>query len=137
MPHQTTTATLHCVDDGKSAHDNRIIDERDVTRGADGGLPWTSSERMLRKDALYTLGVVVDHNPARTPGFGSCIFLHVWRAPDKATVGCTTRPHEQLRDIVAWLSGAQHPLLVQLPRAVYDERRTPWGLLWLPPVAAR
>jgi D-alanyl-D-alanine dipeptidase len=33
-----------------------------------------------------------------------------------------------LLDTIAWLDGAKHPLLVQLPRAEYERLKTAWGL---------
>lgn len=46
-------------------------------------------ETLRRTDPMYDLVAVLDwnRNPVR-PGFGSAIFLHVWRAPRRQTAGC-------------------------------------------------
>lgn len=114
MPYLNLTPSIECVDDTSSKSYNRIVDRATV-------LPdWNSSEHMLRSDELYRWGIFVDHNanPAQ-PGGGSCIFLHIWRGPDKGTVGCTAMPQEQLESVLTWLDPARKPLLVQLPAAQY------------------
>ena len=48
-----------------------------------------SHEQMRRADGLYDLVLMTDWNwPDATPGKGSAIFLHVWRAPHYPTAGC-------------------------------------------------
>jgi D-alanyl-D-alanine dipeptidase len=81
---------------------------------------------MLRDDALYRYTIFVRHNDARTPGMGSCIFLHVWRDASSPTVGCTAMALEELRAILAWADSSTE--LVQLPRDQYDARQRDWGL---------
>ena len=61
-------------------------------------------------------------------GAGSCVFLHVWRAADKGTAGCTAMARDALDDVVAWLDEKRHPLLVQLPADVYAAAPTALGL---------
>lgn len=114
-----------CVDDVSHPAYNRI--------GRKNALPPSrSAEQMVRKDALYDVVVVVDHNHALngTPiaGAGSCVFLHVWRAADKGTAGCTAMARDALDDVVAWLDEKRHPLLVQLPADVYAAAPTALGL---------
>lgn len=110
-----------CVDDPASSAYNRIVP---ATTPKD----WGSAEVLERKDWLYDWLVVAGHNPDARPGAGSCIFVHVWRAADKATVGCTAAPAEQVSGLIGWLDPAAAPLLVQLPAAVYAERRQAWAL---------
>jgi D-alanyl-D-alanine dipeptidase len=74
---------------------------------------------MRRDDILYKWGVVVDHNPAAIPGAGSCIFLHVWKNAASPTAGCTAMRESDLAGLIRWLDPARHPILVQMPRAVY------------------
>ena len=70
LPYIQCTDAIECVDDGKSAHYNQVLDSTKVAKR-----DWDSSEHMHRKDVLYRWGVVVDHNAERKPGNGSCIFL--------------------------------------------------------------
>jgi D-alanyl-D-alanine dipeptidase len=111
------------VDDTASAHYNTVID-----RGAVPRVDWTSAERMRSID-LYRLGVVVDYNarPIRR-GRGSCIFLHIWRAPGSPTSGCTAMPAADLETVVRWLDPARQPTLVQLPEREYARLRRVWAL---------
>lgn len=118
-----------CIDDAASPLYNTVFEaDRDP---ADLGV---SLERMLRYDALYRLGVIVDHNGGGElgtdpePGAGSCIFLHVWRGPGTSTAGCTAMPDAALADVLAWLDDEASPVLVQLPSAAYGRLRAFWAL---------
>lgn len=118
-PYKPTAGTV-CVDDKAAAAYNDLVPATPVA--------WSSAEQMVRKDWLYDWLVVVDHNPGDTPGAGSCIFLHVWRAQDKPTVGCTASRADVISGVIGWLDPAAHPVLVQLPQAEYDAHRADWGL---------
>lgn len=115
-----TTGALRCVDDPASPLYNQLTEAR---RG------YRSAERMVRSDTQYSVGVVVGHNlsPVR-PGAGSCIFLHVWSAPEVSTPGCTAMAAGSMAELVGWLDEGERPLLIQLPEAVYRARRRAWGL---------
>jgi zinc D-Ala-D-Ala dipeptidase len=123
LPYLQLADDTECVDDSASTHYNTVIG-----RDAAGRVDWTSAERMRTID-LYRLGVVVRYNadPVRR-GRGSCIFLHIWRAPASPTAGCTAMPADDLEAIVQWLDPARRPMLVQLPAAEYARLRRPWGL---------
>ena len=109
-----------CVDDPASRHYDEILDRRSVT------VDWKSAEQMRRPDVLYTWVVDLGHNPARTPGDGSCIFLHVWNGPDSSTVGCTAMDEDRLTHLVAALDPTAS--FVLLPRAEYDALAGAWRL---------
>ena len=108
------TADVFCVDDTASQQYNAIV------RLASGSKPtWNSAEHM--RD--YRVAVVVEHNAARIPGRGSCIFLH---ESDRSTAGCTALAPGDLDRLLARLApGAR---LVQLPEAAYRELASPWNL---------
>ncbi|MES1165172.1 MAG: hypothetical protein ABUR63_05410, partial [Verrucomicrobiota bacterium] len=111
-----------------SPHYNQIIDQA-VGPSPGPSPPWSSDEAMLRDDAQYALTIVVDHNrdPVR-PQAGSCIFLHPWPAPDIASPGCTMLDRRDIARLLAWLDPAASPLLIQLPRAIYQAVAASWGL---------
>jgi len=113
LPYRVATAALRCVDDARSPLYNRVAVAE-------------TGERMLRDDALYRYTIFVRHNDARTPGMGSCIFLHVWSDARSPTVGCTAMALDDLRAILAWADSSTE--LVQLPRDEYDARQRDWGL---------
>jgi D-alanyl-D-alanine dipeptidase len=122
LPYTRVDPSWKCVDDPKSRHYNQILDQK--TTKPD----WTSAEEMRRSDELYTWVVDIAHNADRTPGAGSCIFLHVWSGPGSSTVGCTAMDRHKLADLIATLSPAAKPVLVLLPRAEYDALATAWSL---------
>lgn len=123
FPYIRIASGLECVDDQKSSNYNRILDA--AARPKD----WNSSETMLRPDGLYAAGAVVEHNSDPvSPGKGSCIFLHIWRGPDKPTAGCTAMEEGALRSLLSRLDSGRKPLLVQLPRAEYQKLRKECGL---------
>lgn len=123
LPYTAATASIECVDDERSTDYNRIVD-RNSTQKPD----WSSSEQMRRNDELYRWGVVVDHNAERTPGAGSCVFIHGWRAANRPTVGCSAMRLDTVRDLLAWLDPSLKPVIVQLPQAEYAKRKTAWEL---------
>lgn len=116
--YKSLTEATECVDDPKSAAYNLLVEHT-------GSADWSSAEHMRRADELYAIGAVVEHNAERTPGDGSCIFLHVWSGPDSTTVGCTAMDRDKLE---ALLRGNYEPVLVQLPRAEYRALQHEWGL---------
>jgi len=123
IPYQQMTATHKCVDDVHSKYYNLIIDSSQVKQD------WSSCEEMLRKDDLYRLGIVVNHNGAPVAaGKGSCIFLHVWKGPSQGTAGCTAIAGEDLEMLLIWLAPQAGPVLVQLPEAEYERLRALWNL---------
>ncbi len=107
MPYTMVTPTLSGVDDSASRFYNQVVDASAVTKD------WTSDETMLRPDGLYRHGAFVAHNPANTPGRGSCIFLHIWRGQGTPTSGCTAMAEASLQQLLAWLDAARSPRLVQ------------------------
>jgi D-alanyl-D-alanine dipeptidase len=111
-----------CVDDPASSHYATVLDRKGVR------VDWKSAEDMRRKDALYTWVIDVAHNPARKPGDGSCIFLHVWTGADGATSGCTAMAEPAMAKLVAAIDPSRAPMFVLLPRAEYDALTSAWGL---------
>lgn len=123
LPLLTSTSHHWCVDDVSSIYYNQIVDDREVTKD------WKSAEEMRRKDELYRLGIVVQHNTSKvTPGAGSCIFMHVWRSSAEGTAGCTAMELAKMQELLEWLKSERHPVLVQLPREQYESLVQLWAL---------
>ncbi len=104
------------VDDVQSTDYNRWI-----RLSAESNQPtdrWKSFERMKRKDHLYKLGMVVEHNTSPVvQGKGSAIFLHIWRMEGAPTAGCTSMSEENILTLFQWLDPDKSPLLIQVPEA--------------------
>jgi L,D-peptidoglycan transpeptidase YkuD (ErfK/YbiS/YcfS/YnhG family) len=129
MPYLALTATDYCMDVSGSPLYNRIADAAKVGAAALKG----SSEPMRRDlhvngDERYRLGFVIEHNPHAVPEGGSCIFGHLWKAPDVATTGCTAMAPATMRRLLAWLKPQAHPVFVLLPQAAYARLQRSWQL---------
>jgi zinc D-Ala-D-Ala dipeptidase len=128
MSYQQMTPDIICIDDPQSRHYNEIVNERKIDNR-----DWRSAEQMRRDDVRYKWGVLVDHNVGDhnlgpKTGLGSCIFLHVWIAPNVPTVGCTAMAENNIVDLIRWLDPKRGPLLVQMPRPAYGQYREEWNL---------
>jgi len=112
--YRACTARDFFVDDTRSAQYNQWVR---LGAGENPSDRWASFERMRRTDALYEVGLVIEHNSApAVAGKGSAIFFHVWRGPDQGTAGCTAMPKEQMTALLRWLEPGDKPLLIQAPR---------------------
>ncbi len=107
LPYLYATKKLICVDDTHSNFYNQII----MAHGDE-----KSYEFMQRDDGQYKLGIVVDYNKKAIKGRGSCIFMHIQRAPNSATVGCTSMSEVNIQKIAKWLNKNKNPILIQIPK---------------------
>jgi D-alanyl-D-alanine dipeptidase len=110
-PYRVYKESDHCVDDIKSKYYNQIVDSTRVK--AD----YKSYEKMKFPKDFYRYGIVVDHNPKRVRGAGSCIFIHIKSIP---TAGCTVMSQKQIKQILRWLDPHKNPLLIQAPKSEID-----------------
>ncbi|WP_210401713.1 hypothetical protein [Lacimicrobium sp. SS2-24] len=128
IPYQQMQRSHYCMDVNESVYYNQIVDASRVGEEAVEG----SSEGMRRDlhygDELYRQGVFVAHNPENIAGAGSCIFLHLWRAEDKPTAGCTAMPAQAMDTLIRWLDADKAPAMVLLPKDEYLKRRSEWAL---------
>ncbi|WP_105190652.1 L,D-transpeptidase family protein [Pseudoalteromonas sp. T1lg48] len=118
----------YCIDVNGSPYYNQLVNTKVVGETAVEG----SSEAMRRdihsQDDLYKKGILVAHNPENISGAGSCIFLHLWRAADKPTAGCTAMAEADMDALLRWLDKDKQPLMVILPRMEYALKQAPWHL---------
>ena len=122
MPYHPLTEYTECVDDVNSRSYNQVVD-LDKMSGKD----WDSSEKM-RTIEVYLHGAVVDYNPAKIPGAGSCIFLHIWKGSGRGTAGCTAMEEDNLKSVLGWLDEKKNPVLIQFPAPLYQRIRESWQL---------
>jgi L,D-peptidoglycan transpeptidase YkuD (ErfK/YbiS/YcfS/YnhG family) len=123
LPYIPLTKYSEGIDDPHSRYYNQLVDRSKIAK-----IDWRSSEQMLRADVLYKWGIVVAHNPAATPGAGSCIFLHIWKNSHTATVGCTAMAEGDLVALLRWLDPSKRPVLIQMPRPDYETLRATFRL---------
>lgn len=115
LPYIRLTERIECVDDMASGYYNRIVDNTKVEVR-----DWKSSEKMSAID-VYKAGIFIEHNTGLVEkGCGSCIFLHVWESPDKATSGCTAMSENDLAFLIGWLDPEKKPFLLQFTVDIYD-----------------
>lgn len=128
LDYQPMDASHYCIDVPASPFYNQTVDAKDVGEVAVEG----SSEGMRRDihygDQQYKKGIFVAHNPANVPRAGSCIFVHLWKAPGSPTAGCTAMAEPRMDALLEWLQADQQPVYVALPRAQYRALRDQWAL---------
>ncbi|WP_462168546.1 L,D-transpeptidase family protein [Pseudoalteromonas lipolytica] len=128
LSYQAMTANDYCIDVKGSPFYNQLVDKSEVGDAA----VKNSSEWMRRdiysQDDLYKKGIVVKHNPYNVDGAGSCIFMHLWRAPSKPTAGCTAMTETDMDTLLAWLDERKKPLLVSLTKQQYQQKQSQWQL---------
>ena len=128
LNYQPMRASHYCVDVPSSPLYNQTVDAEVVGKDAVQG----SSEGMRRDvhygDQQYKKGIFVAHNPANIPKAGSCIFVHLWKAPGSPTAGCTAMAEPQMDSLLEWLKAERQPVYLALPRTQYRVLRAQWGL---------
>jgi D-alanyl-D-alanine dipeptidase len=129
LPYRQVTPATEAIDDPRSKYYNQVVDRTTITHP-----DWASSESILRVGGRYRLGVIIRHNAEAYPGFGSCIFFHVWDPHDSGTTGCTAAAYNHLVALLRWLDPRKQPLIVQLPSTEYERLKLRWDL---PSVSAR
>jgi L,D-peptidoglycan transpeptidase YkuD (ErfK/YbiS/YcfS/YnhG family) len=77
-----------CVEDPASPFYNTITKRSDI-----GSVEADD----MRDSQLYRSGLFVDYPSDRTSRRGSCIFIHIWSAPDTGTAGCVGLPEARVR----------------------------------------
>ena len=103
LPYRMAGPDDYWIDDPASPHYNRWVR---------GPRPAFSHERLRRSDAQYTYGIVVEYNTAPvTPGAGSAIFLHVWRAPNTPTAGCVALSETDMARLLRLLDPSLRPVV--------------------------
>ena len=122
-PFHTVGAGDAWVDDIHNSHYNQH-----VTVDPEDPPPWFEKQKMRRGDFAYRWLVEIRHNSdPPVPGYGSAIFFHIRRGPDRPSAGCTTMAEHDLVDLVRWLRASANPTYVCLPRSEYLIRWKSWG----------
>jgi D-alanyl-D-alanine dipeptidase len=123
FPYEEVGPSSEAIDDPRSRYYNRIVSRAEVKYR-----DWSTSESMLAVGGRYRLGVMLEHNWSQVPGFGSCIFFHVWGRDRSGTAGCTAVSLANLERFIHWLDADKYPLIVQLPKTEYLRLKQSWEL---------
>lgn len=103
---------------------------RHVRIDPSGKVPsWFQSQRMRLGDPAYRWLIEIRHNsdPPR-PGYGSAIFFHTRRGPDRKTAGCTAMSLMDLKRLIGSLRAGKNPHYVILPLSEYKKNQKAWDL---------
>jgi L,D-peptidoglycan transpeptidase YkuD (ErfK/YbiS/YcfS/YnhG family) len=103
-----------CVDDVRSSHYSRIVNSGTAGAG-------TSGERMWAVD-IYRKGILVDYPTSRAAKAGSCIFVHLWRRPDKPTVGCVAASEPTVDRLQTWANDPKDKTVIAIVPSSARER---------------
>lgn len=129
LAYAAMSASDYCIDVPASPLYNRIVDTaREQPRDVEGSTEPMRRDLHADGDQRYRQGFVIEHNPARVPGAGSCIFAHLWKAPGETTAGCTAMSDPHMAQLLAWLRPDSHPVFVLLPQAQYRGLWRAWDL---------
>jgi L,D-peptidoglycan transpeptidase YkuD (ErfK/YbiS/YcfS/YnhG family) len=112
------------VDDVRNPDYNRhvVVDPRSPPA-------WFHKQRMRHGDFAYRWLIEIRHNAdPPIPPFGSAIFFHIRRGPDRPSAGCTTMAQSDLLKLIRWLRTDQDPHYALLPKTEYLTRWRAWGL---------
>jgi L,D-peptidoglycan transpeptidase YkuD (ErfK/YbiS/YcfS/YnhG family) len=72
----------------------------------------------MRSSALYRSGLFVEYPSDRASRRGSCIFIHIWSAPDIGTAGCVGLPEARVRALQKFSQAGA--VLAVLPETALD-----------------
>lgn len=124
-PYHTVGAGDAWVDDVNDPNYNRHV----VVFDPDRAPAWFARNRMRQGDFAYRWLVEIRHNAdPPTPGFGSAIFFHIQRGPNRPSAGCTTMAENDLVTLIRWLRADRYPRYVCLPRPEYLRYWKAWDL---------
>jgi L,D-peptidoglycan transpeptidase YkuD (ErfK/YbiS/YcfS/YnhG family) len=124
FPFHTVGDSDAWVDDIHNPHYNQH-----VTVDPKNPPPWFEKQKMRSGDFAYRWLVEIRHNAdPPIPGYGSAIFFHIRRGPNRPSAGCTTLAESSLIDMIRWLRASDNPAYVCLPRSEYLARWKEWGL---------
>ncbi|WP_115717106.1 L,D-transpeptidase family protein [Gallaecimonas mangrovi] len=127
LPYLATTASSYCMDVPQSPYYNQLINSDKVgEKAVEGSTEPLRLDLKTAGDMRYQEAIVVKHNPANIAKAGSCIFLHIWKAPGVTTAGCSAMPKPAMDALLAWLTPESEPLLVVMPKAIYEKMAIKW-----------
>jgi L,D-peptidoglycan transpeptidase YkuD (ErfK/YbiS/YcfS/YnhG family) len=105
MPYQQVSDDDLWVDDPNAPDYNQWVKKAE-TRAA-------SFEKMKRADEQYKYGIIIKYNTDPViKGYGSAIFLHVWKEKNSPTAGCVAVSEKNMIKILSWLDPKADPMII-------------------------
>ena len=104
-----------CVDDPASPHYNQIVPKTTAGKNVSG--------EDMAKISLYREGVFLNYPTNRKAKGGSCIFVHVWRKPTIATLGCVALSETGVKEMQSRVA-AKRTIMGILPKKTWDRLKT-------------
>jgi D-alanyl-D-alanine dipeptidase len=74
FPYRQLTDSMEGIDDPKSHYYNRLVDRSKIAI-----CDWQHSEKVRPGNPMFEWCIAVKHNWEQRPGYGSCIYLHIWK----------------------------------------------------------
>jgi L,D-peptidoglycan transpeptidase YkuD (ErfK/YbiS/YcfS/YnhG family) len=74
----------------------------------------------MYQPTAYAYAAVIGYNTARTPGYGSAIFLHA--TTGSSTAGCVSLPSSQLVPVLRWLNWYKRARVIMGPESAVTYR---------------
>lgn len=104
LQYRQTTINDYWVDDALSIDYNKWVTKKPISG---------TYEVLRRKDNSYKYAIVVNYNMKPVVnGFGSAIFLHLWKNSNKGTSGCIAMSEVNMKRVLSWLDLKQNPILI-------------------------
>lgn len=103
-----------CIEDAESMYYNKIVQINKVNKD------WDIADKM-RNVELYEWGFFVNHNTPSLYNSGSCVFFHIWRGPNRYTLGCTAMSKENILKLLYWIDPIKNPLIIQYVISDYNK----------------
>ena len=124
-PYHKITEKDAWVDDPKNPFYNKHV----MSNFFETKPEWFESQRMRLGDSAYRWLIAINHNtnPPK-PGYGSAIFFHVRRGPERRTTGCTVLSLKNLECLIKFLNEKHNPHYVLLPKKEYSKIRSFYNL---------
>ena len=83
------------VDDPASPHYNQLVNDKTTAKD------WNSGEDLIKATPHYNYALNLDYNKERTPGEGSAIFLHCFKASGyQGSSGCICLPESRMKELL-------------------------------------
>lgn len=105
MPYRQVLDDDLWVDDPNAPDYNQWVKKKETSAA--------SFEKMKRADEQYKYVIIIEYNTYPViKGYGSAIFLHVWKEKNSPTAGCVAVSEKNIIKILSWLDPKATPMII-------------------------